>query len=257
MSDKRKHIPLLLLGSAGALGFAVWNIHRSLAPPLTKITKQLDLVAITAQPIDVPPELPGDSHATPGVAVRDAVPVAEELLAPNADPFRPLRAPDPSLRTVVSTLTPRPISPAAFPTGPLNLNGSPSRSSNQVTYALPVAPAAPASRPAVRIQPASVSAPTLPSADRTAAAAAPKVTIVPVVPVAAPEPPTVVGTLLGDEPGAVFEQDGTTEIVTEGAMIGEWTVLVIELDHVTLKHLATGKKIRVAVKSSGISSGQD
>ena len=257
MSDKRKHLPMLIVGTIGGLAFAAWNIQRALVPQLAPITKQIDLAPIVAAvPTTtdaLPRSRPEDARATPGTMIQSPPPTVEELLAPNADPFRPLRAADPTLRTVMTQLTPTQQPAAGFPQRPLELTQSAPANSGTVGYVLPVAPVPPAvKQPAVTVRPA----PVLPNAGQATASpallpTAPKPAAP--APAAVPDPPDVVGTLLGDEPSAVFEKDGNTEIVLEGDQVGEWIVLRIDADHVTLKHLASGKKVRVAVASSGIS----
>lgn len=260
--SQRKRIPLLAAGAIAALGFAVWNVHRALQPPLHTMhpVGSLDRVSVEvgrtlplpsgedAPPVSEPAaSAPAPAAAAPAPASGSVV--AEENLAPGTNPFVPLpgqgvygqqfvTAAAPSYEAMPTlpppAYIPEPVTPMRLATATMSL--SPRR----------VQPR-PVLRPSVSIrsnEPAFVGpvAPVLPNA---APAPAPKPA--PAAPVQVETPPTLVGTLLGDQPSAVFQLNGNIVIVPAGGMVGGWQLLTVEHGQATLKHLATGTKVPILV----------
>jgi len=256
--SQRKRIPLLTVGAVAALGFAVFNVQRALQPPLQSIHPVGSLERVSNEVQRTLPVPSGDDTPTPNEAVAPGakppvtVPaVSEENLAPGANPFVPLpgrgqygqqfvTAAAPQYEAMpqlpAPAYIPEPITPMRLATAtvPLPPRRTPRHVATQATVSIrsnapelvgPVAPALPAATPPASSTPAPV-------------------------PVAKPEPPpTLVGTLLGDQPSAVFQVSGNITIVPAGGMVAGWQLLNVEHGQAILKHLATGVKIPVLVTS--------
>ena len=122
-----------------------------------------------------------------------------------ADPFRPLALPAaPAAVAKASPATPAPVVAAGAP-----------------------ATAGPGARGGPGLSPLPPARPGLP----LMAAAPPVRSVVP--PAAAPRPaapPTLVGTILGERPSAVFQQDARIRVVPLGTRLGPWKVISVSLD---------------------------
>jgi hypothetical protein len=261
---------MLAVGTAAALGFAVWNIHRAIEPPLHAIPKQASLDRVSAEverslPLPTGEEAPDSAApaepaapAAPGPKPATPINVAEESLSPEADPFVPLPRPSSTGERFVSTsaqaysgmqqLPP----PAYIPASPTIM-----RLTTATVAAPPRRPAPPAG-PVVSIRPTATHEKTPP---------APVLPVVPPMPQSAPAtagspqaakpetPPTLVGTLLGDQPSAVFLVEGNLTIVPSGGLVAGWQLLKVDHGQAVLKNLASGLKVPVVAAGEGTASG--
>ena len=266
--SQQKRIPLMVVGAVAALGFAIWNVQRALQPPLKTIRPigTLDRVSGEVQrslpyPSGEESVPSGTSESVapntgervePGVKPPGVAEVSEENLAPAANPFVPLpgqgqfgeqfiTAATPQYEAMPTlpspTYIPERVTPMRLATATLSINPrNPRRKPNQA-----------ASRPVVSIrsdEPSLVGpqAPVLP-----AVAPAPVPHPAPAPPAQPEPPPALVGTLLGDQPSAVFQLNGNIIIVPAGGMLAGWQLLTVEHGQAMLKHIATGTKIPVLV----------
>jgi hypothetical protein len=259
---------MLAGGAVAALAFAVWNIHRALEPPLRNIPKQASLDRVSAEVERSLPLPTGEEGADPVAPAEPAAPgskpvvpvrVAEENLSPEADPFVPLPRPTGSGERFVSASAPvysglpQLPPPAYIPTSPTMM-----RLTTATVAAPPRRPAVP-SGPVVSIRP---------TASREKTPPAPVLPLVPPAPLSTPAagaspqpvvkpetPPTLVGTLLGDQPSAVFLVEGNLTIAPSGGLVAGWQLLKVDHGQAVLKNLASGLKVPVVAAGEGSASG--
>lgn len=269
--SQRKRIPLLAAGTVAALSFAVWNIHRAIEPPLRSIPKQASLERVSAE---VERSLPVPSSEAPPTTVEGippagsssraaaVVPTAEENLSPEVNPFVPLPGGVQAGEQYVEAATPAYNGMQMPP--PAYIPRSPTLMRLATSTVTPPRQSEIAGPPVVSIRSAaphtgSAHAPALPAAGPLPAPVAPAPGCGPgsaSAPAAKPEtPPSLIGTLLGDQPSAVFMVDGNITIVPAGGVVAGWQLLKVDHGGATLKSLATGLKIPVMAAAEGASSG--
>lgn len=267
--SQRKRLPMLAVGAAAALGFAVWNIRRAIEPPLHNIPRQAALDRVSAEVERSLPLPTGEEVTDPVAPAEPAAPVAkpaaplrvaEENLSPEADPFVPLPRPSGTGERFVSTSAqaysgmPQLPPPAYIPSSPTVMRLT------TATVATPPRRPAPSAGPVVSIRPTAIRektrpAPVLPVVP-PAPLSAPATSAVGAQPAAKPEtPPTLVGTLLGDQPSAVFLVDGNLTIVPSGGLVAGWQLLKVDHGQAVLKNLASGLKVPVVAAGEGSASG--
>ena len=210
----------LAVAACGALGFAYWNVTRAMnqEPPPPPTAGTPGTVAGSPQPA-TPGAVPGTPAAT--VAAVQIRPAASEDadLAPGADPFLPL-----------------PMAPAASPAAILASTRLPRGGG-----ASPVLPALMGWAP-----PTPLPAQGPPHIPR--GAAPPRAAL----PARPREPaPELVGTLLGDNPCAVFVKDKQTVVVPVGGKFGAWQVVVVEHSSVVLRQAGQSLRLSVGGTASG------
>lgn len=195
--DNPKNIALMSVAAVAGVGFAVWNISNTLAPP--------PAASKTPEPASVPKE---KTQATACVASSaepnkpTSVESSEADLALNADPFVPLPEIAPK-ETLVPVPTPRMGLPTELP----NLQ--------RVGYR--------------------VTGNNLPSIGLPGAAPSGSASPSPNTEVEAP-PPVLVGTLLGERPCAVFRADQQLSIIPIGGKFGAWKVVSVNHGGVVVKN---------------------
>lgn len=74
----------------------------------------------------------------------------------------------------------------------------------------------------------------------------------PAVPAKAPSVPQLVGTLLGDNPSAVFKTDAGVRVVAQGGMLDTWKVVAVEHGKATLRSGSTLQYLTVNPLVGGI-----
>lgn len=261
--SQRKRIPLLAAGAATALVFAAWNVHRALEPPLRNIPKGDSLGRVSAEveralPLPAGEETPSAADPMAPAPKTSAIrQVAEENLSPDANPFVPLPGGGQAGEQFVTAATPRYEAMAQLPP-PAYIPASPTLmrlATSMVTT--PPKRDRRAGRPVVSIRSAQAqaempSAPVLPTVPPALAA---PVAVQP-APARPEAPPSLTGTLLGDQPSAVFLVDGNLTIVPAGGIVGGWQVLTVSHGQVMLKHLTTGMKVPVVAAAELSATGK-
>jgi hypothetical protein len=255
--SQQKRIPLLAVGAVAALGFAVWNVQHALQPPLRTVhpVGSLERVSNEVQrtlPLPSTEGAPttGEPLTPEAKAPKSEAAVSEENLSPGINPFVPLpgrgqygqqfvTAASPQYEAMpqlpAPAYIPEPITPMRLATATVPLPPQKVRRRAPAPPAVSIRPADPAF-----VGPA---APVLPAAAVPASTPAPAPAAV-----AKPEPPpTLVGTLLGDQPSAVFQVGGNITIVPAGGMVAGWQLLTVEHGQAVLKNVSSGLKIPVLV----------
>ncbi len=230
----KQTLAVLGVGSAAALGAAYWSISQALAPPPVAHTlppvpstnngglpTSPGLAAAALVPAVTPAPLPGSAA---DIAARSTaasqmsgdnsgarqITSSEAVLAPNADPFTPI--------------SPRSLNPGAVGSAPARsvTQAQPIRISRSLGFS---------SLDPILSDPQRLSSRPLPP---LAVAEAPA--------------PELVGTLLGEQPSAVFRGQSQLVAVPVGGSFGAWKVMEVSHGGVVVKGM--GRTVRLGIAGS-------
>jgi hypothetical protein len=232
-------VAMMAVGATAAVGFAVWNGMRSLAPP----------APVEPRPTLDPTTPAGGSASAKGAERASGAPpkngepghdgladgsfnVSEDSLAPTADPFTPLSP---------SVSPPQQMAQGAPGSTPLPGFGG---NGNRGPTVMPAGTGAGA-----LAQTRGGSANSLPFLG-----GAPPLTVAPRMPAPPPilKEPELVGTLLGERPSAVFRAENHLVMVPVGAKFQGWRLIAVEHGEAVVR--GSGKTLRLSI---GLSASAD
>jgi len=238
--NKKKTSPATIAGLAGAAvaaaGFAVWNINRALSGPGA------------APPVSQPHPASDAAHGTDGANTEANKPAAETGGA----------RPEASAAAPGATVDPRAVEAPQT-----------RQASAAIRSEAGMAPRTDPFRPLPETEPKPVVSIHPPPPQNTRAKQAPPLPYVgarptpPAFPKAAEqlqpppklEAPELAGTLLGDQPSAVFREERSLVLVPVGGRVGAWKVVSVTYDGAVVKHGQEFRRLAVGGSRAPITPG--